>query len=385
VFVLAFPGVFRTGPQTLGEEQISSAVWWVWHFTFPVLVICATVNDSALPRLVSRRAIGLATAAIALTPFVAAIVLTGLIVVYRESLPHVIVNGVFQPLYTTFLLPLVTLVNALACAGLLARRRALTPLVLWLAVAMFSETLDCLVVKFSHARFSYAWDGGKLMTVFTASIVLVMMLRDVVLLYDRLTRVARIDALTTLHNRRAYEEHFGLVFQNAQRLCGSLGVLLIDIDFFKRYNDLHGHLTGDECLRRVALEIASCAQRPLDMVARYGGEEFVVVLPDTSLAGVRAIADRIRILVEQLQIVVGDATLGGVTVSIGIGYAENVQNVVAAEFFEMADRALYDAKEHGRNIVMLGASHPAGLPQQCELNLTSEEPRSHVRVAAARS
>jgi diguanylate cyclase (GGDEF)-like protein len=148
-----------------------------------------------------------------------------------------------------------------------------------------------------------------------------------------------------------------LVFQNAHRLSGSLGLLIVDIDHFKRYNDAHGHLAGDECLRRVALEIAECAKRPLDMVARYGGEEFVVLLPDTTPEGVRAVADRIRTLVEHLKIGSG-AACEGVTVSIGIGYAQDVRNVAKTALFEIADRALYEAKGRGRNIVVLGVAVP---------------------------
>jgi diguanylate cyclase (GGDEF)-like protein len=225
---------------------------------------------------------------------------------------------------------------------------------------MFSETLDCIMVYVSTTRYSYAWDTGKLMTVFTASIVLVLMLRDGILLYARVEHAARIDGLTRLRNRRAYEEHFALVLHNARRLRGSLGLLVIDIDFFKHYNDSFGHLAGDECLRRVAAAIATCAQRPLDMVARYGGEEFVVLLPGTSLAGVRGIADRMRSIVEQLEIVAPKGALGRVTVSIGIGYAEDAVDVDQRMLFETADRALYDAKEQGRNIVVLGNSVAAG-------------------------
>lgn len=356
-FIATFPGLFLAGPQTIGDEQVASALWWIWHAAFPALVIFAAVNDSALVRLVSRRAIVVVTGAIALGPFIVAMVLSGLMFAYRDSLPHLVVHGHFEPVYTTFLLPFIIVLNASACGVLLTRRRAPTRLSIWLAVALLSETLDCFIVTFSTARYSYAWDTAKLMTVCAASIVLIMMLRDLVLLYASLGRVARVDALTTLHNRRAFDEHFELVFHNAQRLSGSLGLLIVDIDLFKKYNDAHGHLAGDECLRRVALEIAACAKRPLDMVARYGGEEFVVLLPDTTIEGVRGVADGIRTLVERLEIVPG-AACTGVTVSIGIGYAEDVRNVPETALFEIADRALYDAKERGRNVVVLGGATP---------------------------
>jgi diguanylate cyclase (GGDEF)-like protein len=359
-FIVAFPGIFRSGPQTLGDEQISSVVWMIWHCTFPALVVCAVVADSPHARVASRRAIGVATGAIALLPLVVAGVLSGLIFAYREFLPHLIIHGQFQPMYKAILLPFVILLNATACCVLVARKRPLTPLLLWLTVAMFSETLDCVLVWASRARYSYAWDTGKLMTVFTASVVLVLIVREGVLLYARLAHGAGIDGLTTLRNRRSYEEHLALVLHNARRLGSSLGLLVVDIDDFKRYNDSYGHQAGDECLRQVAAAIATCVRRPLDMVARYGGEEFVVVLPDTSLAGVRGIADRMRSAVEQLDSSAAKVVLGRVTVSIGIGYTENAQDVDQTMLFETADRALYEAKRQGRNGVVLGS--PAAGP-----------------------
>jgi diguanylate cyclase (GGDEF)-like protein len=194
---------------------------------------------------------------------------------------------------------------------------------------------------------------GKLITVFSSTVVLGMILCDIVGLYERLARVARIDVLTSLHNRRAYEEYLEIVYYNACRLRSSLGLLVIDIDHFKRYNDLHGHLGGDACLRSVAKVLAGCATRPLDLVARYGGEEFVVVLPDTALEGALHVAECIRSVIEGLDVSQGTKSLGRVTVSVGIGYAADARSVEAAGLFEAADRALYEAKDTGRNCIVV--------------------------------
>jgi diguanylate cyclase (GGDEF)-like protein len=353
-FVIAFPGLFRTGRLTLGDEQISSAIWWIWHFAFPALLICATLNDSPTVRIISRSRIRLLTVVFALAPVLVAIAAMTTVFVYREALPHVIVAGKFQPFYVSVAIPTLVAMDVLATIVLLRRQRSLTPLALWLAVATFSAALDCLMVDLSAGRYSYAWDTGKFMTVFSASVVLTMMLCDVAALYERLARLARVDSLTMLQNRRAYEEHFELTFNNARRLDTSFGLLVIDIDFFKNYNDSFGHLAGDECLRRVAGNIRGCATRPLDLVARFGGEEFVAVLPDTTLEGIHLVAERMRSRVEGLATVADGSAPAPVTVSIGIGFAQNARHSDRVALFEAADRALYSAKGRGRNQVVLG-------------------------------
>jgi diguanylate cyclase (GGDEF)-like protein len=225
---------------------------------------------------------------------------------------------------------------------------------LWLAVATFSVALDAVMVDLSAVRFSYTFDVGKLITVFTSCIVLVMLLCDIVGVYERLGRVARIDVLTSLDNRRSFDEYFQVVYHNACRFRRSIGLLVIDIDLFKRYNDSYGHLAGDACLRRVANAIAGCARHPLDFIARYGGEEFVVVLPDTPPRGVAVVAERIRAAVEGLAIPHGSAARGLVTLSIGIGYAAEPRPGEQSALFEAADTALYEAKDRGGNAVAHG-------------------------------
>jgi diguanylate cyclase (GGDEF)-like protein len=338
----------------IGFAQVPAVVWCTWHVTFPVLVMCGVALDSPLKRVVSRSAIAGWTAAIGVAPILMAILTSAAILAFRDSFPHLIIDTQFQPIYQTGILPFIIILNAGACWFLAARRRPLTPLVLWLGVALFSAAIDVMMVDLSSATFALAFDTGKLMTVFTGCVVLFMILCDIVGLYGRLARVARTDPLTSLDNRRAFDEHFQVVYHNARRFRRSMGLLVIDIDFFKRYNDSYGHLAGDVCLRRVAQAMAECAPRQLDLVARYGGEEFAVILPDTPMAGVLVVAERIRTAVEALKIVHGATARGYVTVSIGVGFAVDSLFVDEGELFESADRALYEAKDHGGNAIVRG-------------------------------
>ena len=203
-----------------------------------------------------------------------------------------------------------------------------------------------------------------------------MILWDIAGLYGRLARIANIDVLTSLQNRRAFEEHIALAFETARRLRSRLSLFVIDIDHFKRYNDSFGHSGGDECLRRVAAAIAECVTRPLDMVARFGGEEFVVVLPDTPLQGVLILAERIRAAVDELDIAYDGKALGPVTVSIGVAYAGDVSKIDEAALFEAADRGVYDAKASGRNRVVVCSldllDNTLRVPSAVDLGLAAE-------------
>ncbi len=361
-YIAYFPGQFGTVALNPSDQQISISLWIVWHCTFPVLVICASLANSRSKRIVSRGDIRKLAVVFALAPLVAALAVASLVLSLRTALPHFILSGHFQPLWREAAVPVVAFLNALACATLVLRRQRLTTLLLWLSVATFAATLDALL-NLSATRYSYAWDIGKLITVFTASVVLVMILCDIAQLYARLSRLARIDVLTSLRNRRALEEHLELVFNNARRVRGSVALLVVDIDLFKRYNDAYGHLAGDECLQRVAKELAKCATRPLDLVTRYGGEEFVIVLPDTPLHGALVTAEKVRAVVEDLAIGHADKALGHVTVSIGVGYSPNARDTDEKRLFEAADMALYEAKNRGRNRVVLGGtSEPVNEP-----------------------
>ena len=159
-----------------------------------------------------------------------------------------------------------------------------------------------------------------------------------------------IDPLTGVYNRRFFDRHMDLL---AQSLCQSgrhLGLLMIDIDFFKQYNDTYGHLAGDECLQLVAKSLQNGIRREDDFIARYGGEEFMAVLPDASEAGACEIANRLLCGVRDLGIPHQTSAVSShVTVSIGVVSAKVEKGVDWKEYIQLADDFLYMAKQGGRD------------------------------------
>lgn len=166
---------------------------------------------------------------------------------------------------------------------------------------------------------------------------------------ESLARLALIDALTGLANRR----QFDAVLEREWRLAGRddepLALLMIDVDEFKLYNDNYGHQRGDEILTTIAMTIASCIYRAGDFCARYGGEEFAVILPGTTASNGFAIAERIRRSIVDLGVPNAGSILGSISVSVGVCAMVPVRSDAPAALVRAADAALYDAKRAGRN------------------------------------
>jgi diguanylate cyclase (GGDEF)-like protein len=170
-----------------------------------------------------------------------------------------------------------------------------------------------------------------------------------------LIETASRDGLTGIHNRRLFDAHVDRIWPQATRDHASLGLLLIDIDHFKAYNDFYGHQAGDECLRQVAWCLSRCSRRPLDVAARYGGEEFAVVLYEADRGHVEGAARRIQAEIEALGIVhaASPALRKQLTVSIGAACIVPKPGRTQYGLIQLADEALYDAKERGRNCVVI--------------------------------
>jgi len=165
-------------------------------------------------------------------------------------------------------------------------------------------------------------------------------------------RVAH-DGLTGLKNRSAFDDDYARLWQQAMRDRRSLALLLIDVDHFKPYNDRYGHQAGDRALRHVAQVVQRCARRPLDVAARYGGEEFLVALYDLRAEAVREIAEELRASIQGLSIQHDDSPAGVVTASIGVSIVSPRQGRSPEGAVQLADEALYAAKQGGRNGIRL--------------------------------
>ena len=167
---------------------------------------------------------------------------------------------------------------------------------------------------------------------------------------NELEELVSIDHLTGLFNRRSFDEVLSKASLRACRDGCSLSLLIIDVDYFKRFNDFYGHLLGDECLKKISLVLKRCSTRELDFVARYGGEEIAIILPDTDILGAISIAKNALDAVHRLGVAHVRSPLGRVTVSIGLACMEGgelIRNELM--LIEAADKAMYEAKASGRN------------------------------------
>lgn len=166
---------------------------------------------------------------------------------------------------------------------------------------------------------------------------------------DIMRQLAFLDGLTGVYNRRYFDQQFGVEKARAQRNFTPLSLILLDIDYFKRFNDEYGHPAGDECLRQVAAVLKNCLRRPADLLARYGGEEFVCILPETDFDSAMELANVMEQRVRELQIAhAGNESTGYVSISLGVAGLGNDPAANEQNLLEHADHQLYRAKNAGR-------------------------------------
>ncbi|CAK0775408.1 hypothetical protein CCP3SC15_510004 [Gammaproteobacteria bacterium] len=158
----------------------------------------------------------------------------------------------------------------------------------------------------------------------------------------------------SIANRRRFDEMLENEWKRTQRAGTPLSIIMVDIDFFKHYNDHYGHGVGDICLKNVAVALADTTDRPYDLVARYGGEEFAAILPETDVNGAHLIAERFRRHVEALHIPHEySSTADHVTISVGLASVVPQSEMTPEELLKLADNMLYQAKKNGRNRVCM--------------------------------
>ncbi|HIK14081.1 MAG TPA: GGDEF domain-containing protein [Leptolyngbyaceae cyanobacterium M33_DOE_097] len=166
-----------------------------------------------------------------------------------------------------------------------------------------------------------------------------------------LEQLVTLDSLTQVANRRKFDDYLEQEWRRSLRNQRSLALIMFDIDSFKRYNDFYGHQVGDICLIKIAQAVQATVHRATDLVARYGGEEFAVILPDTDLAGAIVVAKQIQQAVKALEIphACSDASSAIVSISLGVASVTPTNAETAKQLIARADRALYAAKQQGRD------------------------------------
>ena len=347
-YLLAYPGVLFPD-SVIGETASAVWLWCAWHGGFALCIIRyaftpvldAPVKVRLLPPLMQM--IGAVVAA-------TLVCTAGL-----HLLPPIMEGGNAARLNAIGVGPFIVGLNLVALA-LVVRLRRRSAMDAWLAVAMLAAMLDVLITLSAGTRYTLSWYVGRCLSLATGVIVLVALLRELTILFSRqaaanrqLRQLSLTDALTLLSNRRAFDDRLSTEWRRVAREGGTISLAIIDIDFFKRFNDRYGHPAGDRCLQSVSRAFESVGRRGPDLVARLGGEEFAILMPDTDEAGARRVAGSIHAALRALELPHEDHPAGRVTVSVGISTCRPGNGMLAAGLFDAADRALYRAKQEGRD------------------------------------
>ncbi len=179
--------------------------------------------------------------------------------------------------------------------------------------------------------------------------------QELIQLQKKLEELSFKDGLTGVANRRMFDSVMDMEWDSARRHCQPLSLIMLDIDYFKQYNDHYGHIQGDECLKSVGQALHSAATRAKDFIARFGGEEFVLVLPETDAKSAEKVAERCRGVIFKLQIPHEKSAVSQVlTVSMGVGTIVPGTDDDVKSFITEVDRLLYQAKQNGRNCAIYG-------------------------------
>lgn len=365
VWLMSFPGAF-TNDALVGFASRNTL--WITVFTyigFPALILSAViVHWLRGDRLIPKPHIPFAVLVCFCTPFIVVAVANWFAVRHMEVLPLLIQNADYANLATSPLGALLWTVNIVA---LVAVARPSNVFFLWLTVSVFAEFLGMSLWLSANARQTLEWYGGQAAHLVSAVILLAALLWEVHQLYPLLARANEAlyrasveDGLTGIFNRAYFNEQLLAELARARRQRLPVSLIMVDIDHFKQINDRHGHPFGDRCLIKVARRLGEQLHRPGDFMARYGGEEFAMILVGASPKGVREIAELSRRRIEILRLTspVSHGESVNLTVSMGIATLEPGQPADPAILLAAADRALYCAKETGRNRVCVAAPTP---------------------------
>ncbi len=348
----SFPNALVPG-YLLGQPGSATWLWVFWHGGFACLVILyalAARVTMEVPRLrlvfpgVLLLVTCLAFVALRDVPYLP-VILTG--------------NRYFDGHTGFFIMAGVFLSTVTALALVAARLRTRQAENLWLTVGLIGATADIWLSLAGGQRFSLGWYCGRLCGLSTSAVLMLSLLYDVLKTYgtvsaanDTLDQLSLTDALTRLGNRRMFD----ITLENEWRRCRRdklpLSVVMFDVDQFKFYNDTYGHQAGDVCLQKIAERLYEAAARAGDVAARYGGEEFALILPATDKAGSEYLARLVRLTVRNMGLPHIRSEKQVITISAGVATLVPSEQQEAAELVRLADLALYQAKDSGRDTVM---------------------------------
>jgi len=363
---LSFPGLFSPTGLLGAGTQTTAWIYLFWHTAFPVFVISyAALKDRDIVLNVQRARLAIALSGAAVLAI--ACTFTYVAVAGNNVLPPILENNHYST--AAFSVAVAAWSSCIVALVILWRRKPHSLLDIWLIVVLCAWIFDvALSLVLNHGRFDVGFYLGRIYGLLATSFVLWLLLIENGVLYSwlvavqrDLARLASVDPLTGIANRRTFADSLDREWRRILRDGNPLSMLMIDIDHFKRYNDRYGHAAGDVCLRSVAEAIAGAARRAGDVVARYGGEEFVAILPGADLTVARALAERIVDAVRALGIPhVDSETAEHVTISVGVATIGDIRanragDVRQSVLIEASDAALYAAKKSGRNCVCVNS------------------------------
>lgn len=382
--MLPLSGLFASGPQT------ASWIWCFWQTTFPVGILAFFWTLRAklpiIPLAYLPRYLFIGTAVV-LTVGTA---LFSLATVGQNMLPVIIENGSYHKLLSSGIGPFIWLLNAVALVYAIFPYKKRGVLQVWMSVSSLAFLLGITMNLAAGERYTLGWYGARIDSLIASTVLLLAVITEVSKLFVRLSRqheeleeskqaleeankqlkeLAGIDSLTRIANRRKFDEVLRQELNAPQRQKEHLSLLLIDIDFFKAYNDNYGHLGGDMVLRSVAPKLESEALAHFGFTARYGGEEFAVILPGHSEQEAEQIAE---LLLESVRMLAIPHRYSGVsdqiTISIGGCTLLPGEKTSAHDLIACADKALYQAKAQGRSrFVFTGSIRPGITPHESSL------------------
>lgn len=229
------------------------------------------------------------------------------------------------------------------------------PTIIWLFLQEKTDYLYigiCSIIYLMVIFKLFTWNNEALINAIRLRLENEELLISLQLTNDRLMELSVVDELTQIQNRRSFDLTLEKEWFRALRANTTLSMLMIDIDYFKQYNDKFGHIKGDECLSTIANFIKNNLNRSIDFVGRYGGEEFCVIMPDTDISGAINLAEKLRVGIKELEIPNPDSKIGDyITISIGIASVIPDNDYSPMDLIYTSDKALYMAKDGSRDTI----------------------------------